>query len=302
MTLSDKLQSKLVLANSKSRRIFCTVIFLVLGCCWISSAQAITPATLGLKASYPQGAIIRGQAAAEVKTILVGTRQLRLDSQQRFVFGVGRDAAPQLALFVTDSENRQHTVELAVTPRTYNLQRVNGVPGKTVTPPAGQLERIRRESALAAKARKPNSSLTDFAAEFHWPLVGPITGVYGSQRIYNGTPKNPHYGVDVAAPNGTVVVAPAGGVVRLAYKDMFFSGGTLIVDHGHGLTSTFIHLSAILVAADQRVERGQPIAKVGATGRATGPHLDWRMNWFTERVDPQLLVGPMPAPVKESKL
>lgn len=249
-------------------------------------------ADFNLAASYTQGSVVRGVCPPEF-TLYVGERQLRLGPNGEFVFGIGRDAT-KVDLKAITQDQTVHNLSLAIVPRQYNLQRVNGVPSKTVTPPAEQLERIRKESALTWAARDINSDLVDFNQAFQWPLTGPISGVYGSQRIYNGVPKNPHYGVDIARPKGTVVVAPAGGDVRLAHKDMFFSGGTLIIDHGHGLTSTFIHLSDILVTQGQRVAQGDPIAKVGATGRATGPHLDWRMNWFTERVDPQTLVGPMP--------
>ena len=130
---------------------------------------------------------------------------------------------------------------------------------------------------------------------FVWPLEGTITGVYGSQRIYNGVPKSPHYGIDIAAPQGELVRAPAPGVVTLVHPDMYYSGGTLIVDHGHGLSSTFIHLSESLVEIGQRVEAGEVIAKVGSTGRSTGPHLDWRMNWFDVRIDPRLVLEALPA-------
>ena len=135
---------------------------------------------------------------------------------------------------------------------------------------------------------------TIFLAGFIWPLQGPITGVYGSQRILNGEPRRPHFGVDVAAPTGTPVVAPADAIVTLVHPDMYFSGGTLIMDHGHGLSSTFIHLHKVLVEEGQVVKQGDVVAEVGATGRVTGPHLDWRMNLFTVRIDPELLVPPMP--------
>ncbi len=259
----------------------------------VVAAPTLSPADFGLQSSYPQGAVIRGISPPQYQLQVAG-KPLPLGPTGAFVFGLGRDAK-SVNLTVLGPDGLQQRLAIAVEAREYNVQRVNGVPGKTVTPPQSQIERIQKEAALAAKARAVNSTLQDFADDFQWPLTGPITGVYGSQRIYNGVPKNPHFGVDVARPKGTLVVAPAGGVVRLAYDDMFFSGGTLIVDHGHGLTSTFIHLSEILVQEGQRLERGSPIAKVGATGRATGPHLDWRMNWLSERVDPQTLVGPMPA-------
>jgi len=147
---------------------------------------------------------------------------------------------------------------------------------------------------LIKQARKGDSKLQDFLAGFVKPLEGPITGVYGSRRVYNGTPGRPHYGLDIAAPTGTEVYAPAPGIVRLAHDDMFYSGGTLIVDHGQGVSSTFIHLSEVIVTPGQRVEAGDLIARVGATGRATGPHLDWRINWFEVRIDPDLVLKNFP--------
>jgi len=189
----------------------------------------------------------------------------------------------------------QHRYRFDVARRSYDVQRIDGVPERTVTPPAEVLARIRREQALVDRARAPVSARQDFLSGFARPLEGPITGVYGSARIYNGVPKNPHYGLDIAAPSGTLVRAPAAGVVRLAQPDLYFSGGTLIVDHGQGLTSTFIHLSALLVAEGDELARGEPIARVGATGRATGPHLDWRMNWQDVRIDPALVLRHFPA-------
>ncbi|UTA49222.1 M23 family metallopeptidase [Simiduia sp. 21SJ11W-1] len=278
----------------RARKAYFTSSLVLLMAALITAATQAAPTLqdLGLKASYIQGAVVRGQAP-EGFEVSVNGKVLRKGPQGEFVFGLGRDAT-DVVLAVQGANQPLAVLPLAIESRTYNIQRVDGVPAKTVTPPKAQLERIHKESALARAARDVDSQLTDFSQAFQWPLTGRITGVYGSQRVYNGVPKNPHFGVDVARPTGTVVVAPVGGNVRLAYDDMFFSGGTLIVDHGHGLTSTFIHLSEILVEEGQRVEQGDPIAKVGATGRATGPHLDWRMNWFDERVDPQTLVGPMP--------
>lgn len=258
-----------------------------------AGATALQPHALGLKPAYRQGDIVRGHWPEAAKVTL-GDKPLRLGPDGQFVFGIGRDEQRNQRLTLVDQQGRVSTLDIQVQAREYRIQRVEGVPQQTVTPPEEELARIRQEAALARKARDVDSDRLDFAGAFRWPLLGPITGVYGSQRVYNGEPKNPHFGVDVAGPTGALVSAPIGGLVRLAHPDMFFSGGTLIIDHGHGLTSTFMHLSAILVEEGQQVSQGDPIAKVGATGRATGPHLDWRMNWFDVRVDPQSLMAPMP--------
>lgn len=254
-------------------------------------ASALAQA-LELHGEWQQGAVILGKAPAGTQVIYQG-RTLRLASDGQFVIGLGRDA-PALAVITTiDGQGRRQEHKFAVKARKYAIQKVTGVPTQTVAPNPEQVKRAQREAKMAADARLGDLPLLFFAQEFEWPLLGPITGVYGSQRFYNGVPNNPHYGVDIAQPVGTLVSAPAGGVVTLVHPDMFFSGGTLIIDHGHGLSSTFIHLSSILVKKGDAITRGQPIAKVGKTGRATGPHLDWRMNWFEERVDPQLLVPSM---------
>lgn len=242
---------------------------------------------------WRQGAVIRGKVEPGSE-LYHGERQLRLSEQGEFVLGLDRDAPERIALKVIGPEGKVQEHRFEVARRDYQIQRIEGVPQSTVTPNAEQIARARKEAALARQAREKDLPRTDFTAEFQWPLVGTITGVYGSQRFYNGEPRRPHYGVDIASPQGTEVVAPAPGVVTLVHDDMFFSGGTLIIDHGHGLSSTFIHLSKILVEEGEEVSQGQPIARVGASGRATGPHLDWRMNWFDRRVDPTSLVGPMP--------
>ncbi len=255
-------------------------------------AQDLDGQGLKIQGEWQQGAVLRGQVAPGTQVTFLD-RKVRVAEDGVFVIGLGRDA-PATVTLKTHQHGQEQVHSFDVKQRQYRIQRVDGVPPKTVNPPAEALARIRKESALARKARKVDSTRQDFRQAFQWPLLGPISGVYGSQRVYNGEPRRPHYGVDVARPTGSIVVAPVGGKVLLAYDDMFFSGGTLIVDHGHGLSSSFIHLSKILVKDGDVVEQGQPIAEVGATGRVTGPHLDWRMNWFKQRVDPQLLVGPMP--------
>jgi hypothetical protein len=213
--------------------------------------------------------------------------------------GFGRNAPATAELVVSGSRPCSETLQVAS--REYNIQRVEGVPQETVTPPPERLARIRREATLVANARAPSLQRPDLLegvlAGFVWPAQGPISGVYGSQRFYNGEPRNPHYGVDVAAPKGTPVYAPAAGVVTLAEPDLYFSGGTVILDHGYQLSSTFLHMSEVSVAVGAELQTGDLIGAIGATGRATGPHLDWRMNWRKERIDPQLLAPPMPEAV-----
>jgi murein DD-endopeptidase MepM/ murein hydrolase activator NlpD len=164
--------------------------------------------------------------------------------------------------------------------------------------PDPEYERIRSaELAKINAARASSVAVQHWSERFIWPAQGRISGVYGSQRILGGVPRSPHSGVDVAAPRGTQVVAPAGGMVALAEPGFSLEGNLIILDHGYGLFSSFLHLSRIDVKPGDRVVQGQPIGAIGTTGRSTGPHLHWAMTWNGVKVDPQLMVGPMPAPV-----
>ena len=241
---------------------------------------------------WKPGAMLIGQTESDA-TVLFNDKALTLTPRGQFIVALGRDAQGPVQLKIMQ-RNQQQVFEYQVQHREYNIQRIEGVPQNTVTPPPQVLSRIRKETALVKKARAGNDLREDFLDGFIKPLEGPITGVYGSQRVYNGTPKNPHYGLDIARPTGTLVRAPAPGIVKLTHDDMYFSGGTLIIDHGYGLSSTFIHLSEIIVEQGARVEQGQDIAKVGSSGRATGPHLDWRMNWHNVRIDPALVLEHFP--------
>lgn len=258
----------------------------------ISTAQASSE-PFSMRGHFEQGGIVFGQLRSG-ESVWIDGKQLRLTDTREFVFGIDRDAPENLQITVVDGNGKERQFHYQIRQRQYDIQRVEGVQQKHVSPPKDVLDRISAEAAKVRQARTLDDPRKDFLQEFAWPLKGPITGVYGSQRVYNGTPKSPHYGVDIAGPVGAIVKAPSPGVVTLAEADLYFSGGTLILDHGHGLSSTFIHLSKVLVEQGQRVEQGQPIAEVGATGRATGPHLDWRMNWFDVRVDPQLLMQDKP--------
>lgn len=245
-----------------------------------------------------QGGFIWGKVAPGSSVTLDGETLDVLPDGTTFA-GFGRNAPATAKLVVAGATPCSETLQIAG--REYNIQRVEGVPQETVTPPPERLARIRREATLVANARAPSLQRPELIegvlAGFVWPAQGPISGVYGSQRFYNGEPRNPHYGVDVAAPMGTPVYAPAAGVVTLAEPDLYFSGGTVILDHGYRLSSTFLHMSEVSVAVGDELQAGDRIGAIGATGRATGPHLDWRMNWRNERIDPQLLAPPMPEAV-----
>lgn len=236
-----------------------------------------------------QGGLITGQAPPGSEVRFEGEALPVTDSGQ-FVFGFGRDhtEAAELQVILPDGQHWQQSI--TPEPRSFDIQRIDGLPDTMVTPPAETLARIQREAQMARDVRATPRERSDWTEGFIWPLSGRITGIYGSQRILNGQARAPHWGLDIAAPTGTLVRAPAGGEVRLIHPDMYFSGGTIFVDHGHGLISSFLHLSEILVERGQVIEQGDIIGKVGATGRATGPHLDWRISWRDVRIDPKLLL------------
>ena len=259
----------------------------------VGGSQIVLADVIDWQGSKQQGGLLLGKIPVGYSASYEG-RILSSTPEGQFLVGLGRQAPPTVEVLLRAPSGDQTVHELRIAQRQYKIQRVDGVPQKTVTPPEAELVRIRSDSALVKRARKEVTNDLDFLAGFERPLVGPITGVYGSQRVYNGIPKSPHYGLDYAAPKGTLVVAPGSGTVRMAHRDLFYSGGTLIIDHGHGLSSTFLHLSDILVAVGTRVKRGEAIAKVGSTGRATGPHLDWRMNWHKQRIDPALVLLALP--------
>lgn len=261
-------------------------------------ALLVNPASacVELQGELQQGGLVWGQVAPGSRVSLDGD-SLDVLADGTFIAGFGRNAGAAAVLQVEGAGACRET--LAVASREYNIQRVEGVPQQTVTPPPEQLARIARERALVSAAKNRRIERPDLLGQalagFDWPVQGRISGVYGSQRVYNGTPGNPHYGLDVAVPTGTIVRAPAAGIVTLAEPDLFYSGGTIILDHGYRLSSSFLHLSKVRVAVGDEVPAGAIIGEVGATGRATGPHLDWRMSWRSERIDPQFLVPDLSA-------
>jgi murein DD-endopeptidase MepM/ murein hydrolase activator NlpD len=243
--------------------------------------------------TFTQGGVVFGQTEPGTRLALDDI-PVKVDGDGVFVFGFHRDAPATSVLVITRPDGSEERRSLDVAPREFKIQRIDGLPETMVTPPEEVLERIRRDQAEVAAARAADRPDSDFRSGFIWPAQGPISGVYGSQRILNGKPRQPHYGIDIAAPKGTPVVAPADGLVTLAATDHYYTGGTLILDHGHGLSSTFIHLDSVAVKTGERIRQGRVIGTIGATGRATGPHLDWRMNWYDRRLDPAYVVPPMP--------
>jgi murein DD-endopeptidase MepM/ murein hydrolase activator NlpD len=264
----------------------------------LSTTRLAAPAPappLELQGEAVQGGLLFGHCAPGSHVYLDGN-EIMVSPEGRFVIGFDRDETGERRLLVRDPAGDEKSVALEVAPREFAIERVDGLPPRTVTPDPEALQRIRAEAALVSSARARRDERTDYADGFAWPAGGRISGVYGSQRILNGEPRRPHYGLDIAAPTGSPVYAPADGVVTLVHPDMYFSGGTIVLDHGQGLSSTFLHLSRTLVEAGMTVHKGDLIAEVGSTGRASGPHLDWRMNWLDRRVDPQLLVSGEPPP------
>ena len=256
---------------------------------------AIAPAAaLELQGTLAQGGLMIGRVAPGSSVTLDGA-PVRVDAQRGvFVAGFGRDHGPTAELVLTSADGIRETVVLEIAARAWDVERIDGLPPRKVTPSAEDLVRIRREGALIRAARAREGAETDFLGGFVWPVSGRISGRYGNQRILNGQPRQPHLGIDIAAPQGTAVHASASGMVTLAERDLFYTGGTIVIDHGFGLTTIYSHLAELHVVAGARVERGAVIGTVGATGRATGPHLDWRLNWFQERLDPALVVEPKP--------
>lgn len=254
-----------------------------------TTTAARADARIELPTSARQGEMVSGRVPPG-STVKVSGRDVRVTDEGWFVFGFGRDDAKDARISVRFPDGSQGVSEVAVKKRDWRIERVDGLPPSTVTPNPEIAARIAREQARVVEARQRDDARGDFLQSFIWPVKGRVSGVYGSQRILNGEPRNPHYGLDVAVPTGTPLKAPAGGVVIFADADLYLTGGTLTVDHGHGISSTFIHLSRLDKKVGDRVEQGDVIGAVGATGRATGPHMHWGMNWFDVRLDPQLLL------------
>ena len=257
-------------------KVLISLIFLLI----TTSSYAVT-----FNGKFIQGSFIIGKTKSGSE-VYIDKKKIRVTSDGFFVFGLGRDRKYDVVISLNKDGDKQKIVK-KVQKRKYNIQRIDGLEEKKVTPPEEVYERIKKENKLIGEARDRNSNLTYFKNKFIVPVENAIiSGVYGSQRILNGKPKWPHYGLDFAADEGTKITAMLDGIVTLAEPDLFYTGGTLIFDHGHGISTLYMHMKEILVTKGQKVKQGDVIGTVGSTGRATGAHLDVRLNWFQTRLDP----------------
>jgi len=256
-------------------------------------AAPAAAAPLALEGHATQGGALFGTVAPGSHVTLDGAA-VEVAPDGRFVVGFGRDAKPEAILVVRAPDGSVETRRLAIAVRQWEIQRIDNLPKSMVSPPPSIFARIGDEDALIAKARRTDIHEPLFESGFMWPVQGVITGVFGSQRILDGEPRAPHLGVDIAGKVGTPIVSPADGVVTLIAPDFYLTGGTLIIDHGLGLSSVFIHLSKIVTTLGAHVKKGETVALMGESGRATGPNLHWGVNWYRTHLDPALLVPPMP--------
>lgn len=230
--------------------------------------------------------------------ISLGDQSATADSEGWLILGLNRDSDAEMTMTVRLPSGEEFRAVHPVEQREYDIQRVDGVPPRTVTPPEEALALIREQSRMKAAAYTSRWEGAGFAAGFIAPADGIISGVYGSQRFYNGEPRRPHYGLDYANDAGTPVLAPADGVVTLAHPDMYYEGGLIFIDHGQGFTSAFLHLGAVQVEVGDVVAQGDQIGEIGSGGRATGAHLDWRIKWRNRYIDPALVLELDPASLR----
>jgi len=233
---------------------------------------------------FLQGHFILGKTDTNAK-VLVGKKEVKVSKDGFFVFGIDRDQKYDLT-FTKIINGKKFMTTKKVLKRKYNIQRIDGLAESKVTPPESVYKRIKKENNEIGKARAINSDLQFFKEKFIIPVEGIISGVYGSQRILNGKPRWPHYGIDIAAKLGTMIKSSGSGLVTMAEDDLYYTGGTVIMDHGHGISTIYSHLENVLVSVGDKINKGDIIGTVGSTGRSTGPHLDFRINWFQTRLDP----------------
>ncbi len=233
---------------------------------------------------FLQGHFIIGITNPSAK-IIIDKKEVRVSKDGYFVFGIDRDRKFDVTITKIINGKKEKIIK-KVLKRKYNIQRIDGLEESKVTPPESVYKRIKKENNKIGEARAINSDLPFFKDQFIMPVKGIISGVYGSQRILNGKPRWPHYGIDIAASQGTEIKSSGTGVVTMAEDDLYYTGGTVIMDHGHGVSTIYSHLETVIVSVGDKINQGDIIGTVGSTGRSTGPHLDFRINWFQTRLDP----------------
>ncbi len=238
---------------------------------------------------FIQGHFIIGKTEPKSK-IIIDKKEIKVSRDGFFVFGIDRDRKFDVLITKINNDKKEKIIK-KVFKRKYNIQRIDGLPENKVTPPEEVYKRIKTENNAIGEARDINSDLIFFKNKFIMPVEGIITGVYGSQRILNGKPKWPHYGIDIAANQGTMILSSGTGVITMAEDDLYYTGGTIIMDHGHGISTIYSHLESVLVSVGDQINQGEVIGTVGSTGRSTGPHLDFRINWFQTRLDPMSVLN-----------
>ncbi len=238
---------------------------------------------------FLQGHFIIGQTDPAAK-IIIDKKQVKVSEDGFFVFGLDRDRKFDLTI-TKIIDGKKDKIIKKVLKRKYNIQRIDGLEESKVTPPESVYKRIKEENNKIGQARAINSDLPFFKNQFIMPVEGIISGVYGSQRILNGKPKWPHYGIDIAAKQGTMIKSSGSGIVTMAEDDLYYTGGTIIMDHGHGISTIYSHLENVMVSVGDKINQGDIIGTVGSTGRSTGPHLDFRVNWFQTRLDPMSVIN-----------
>ena len=241
------------------------------------------------KGKFLQGHFIVGLTDPSAK-IIIGKKEVKVSKEGYFVFGIDRDRKFDLTI-TKIIDGKKDKITKKVLKRKYNIQRIDGLEESKVTPPESVYKRIKEENNKIGEARAINSDLPFFKNQFIMPVEGIISGVYGSQRILNGKPKWPHYGIDIAAKQGTMIKSSGSGIVTMAEDDLYYTGGTIIMDHGHGISTIYSHLENVMVSVGDKINQGDIIGTVGSTGRSTGPHLDFRVNWFQTRLDPMSVIN-----------
>jgi murein DD-endopeptidase MepM/ murein hydrolase activator NlpD len=270
------------------------LLSVALGALLVSASSAAELRDFQLNGPATQGALLRGSAPAATVALTLDGRPVTLAEDGSFVVGFDRDHASSALLIAKRADGGVVRRELQIAPRAWRIEHVN-VARRPDVPDEEYLRLRKQELARIGAARAIGSKSQGWRQAFRWPATGRISGVFGSQRIYRGEPASYHSGVDVAPGAGAPVVAPADGIVVLAGPPAFsLEGNLVIIDHGMGLNSAFLHLGSVAVREGQAVRQGQYVGTVGATGRATGPHLHWSVKWNDARLDPQLLAGEMP--------